>query len=53
MLCPEAVIRTSQFTISSILSLILSMPCHCLASANIGSIQTFLFLIAFLYASSP
>ena len=48
MFCPAAVTRTSVFTFSSLRSLTLSMPCHCLASANIGSIHTFLFLIAFL-----
>ena len=52
MFCPLAVIRASQFTISSILNLILSMSCHYLSSPNSGSIPTFLFLIAFLYASS-
>ena len=51
MFCPEAVIKTSQFARSSVLSLILSMPCHCLASPKSGSIHTCLFRMAFLQAS--
>jgi hypothetical protein len=45
MFCPAVVTRTSVFTRSSVLSRTRSMPCHCLASANIGSIHTFLLRI--------
>jgi hypothetical protein len=51
MFCPEAVIKTSQFARSSVLSLILPIPCHCLASPKSGSIHTCLFRMAFLHAS--
>lgn len=47
MFFPAAVMRTSVFTFSSPRSLTLSMPCRCLAPANIGSIQASLFLLAF------
>jgi lactoylglutathione lyase len=49
--CPEAVTRASQFARSSVLSLIFSMPCHCLASPNSGSIHTCLLRMASLQAS--
>ena len=50
-LCPEAIMRASEFTFSSPLSLNLLEPCHSLASANTGSTHTARFLSALRYAS--
>ena len=38
--CPDAIMRASEFTFSSPLSLNLLDPCHSLASANTGSTHT-------------
>jgi len=40
MFCPEAITSASTFTRQSVLSLNLLIPCHSLASANIGSTHT-------------
>src|SRR5215210_7186234 len=44
--CPEAIIRASEFTFSSHLSLNLLEWCHSLTSANSGSTHTARFLRA-------
>ena len=40
MFCPAAITMASAFTRQSVLSLNLLMPCHSLASPNIGSTHT-------------
>ena len=40
MFCPEAITSASAFTRQSLLSLNLLMPCHSLASPNMGSTHT-------------
>jgi hypothetical protein len=48
MFCPAAVTSASTFTRQSLLSRNLLIPCHSLASANIGSTHTLRLRRAFL-----
>ena len=47
MFCPAAITIASAFTLQSVLSLNLLIPCHSLASPNIGSTHTFRLRNAF------
>jgi hypothetical protein len=48
MFCPVAINSASAFTRQSVLSLNLLIPCHSLASPNIGSTHTLRLRNAFL-----